>query len=57
MIMQNNTFLPNIKYFSWNFCESGHGKGAMDGVGGSMKRTADAFVLHGNDIMSVEDFI
>jgi len=35
---------------SWNFFESGHGKGAADAVGGSVKRQADAMVLRGIDI-------
>ncbi|KAG8265733.1 hypothetical protein J6590_088148 [Homalodisca vitripennis] len=37
--------------------ESGHGKGAMDGVGGSLKRNADQHVLHGKDIMSAKDLV
>jgi hypothetical protein len=35
------TYFKNLKSFSWNFSEPGHGKGAMDGVGGSVKRNAD----------------
>lgn len=31
------TIFKNLKHFSWNFSEQGHGKGAMDGVGGSLK--------------------
>lgn len=54
-------FLPqifkNLKYFTWNFSEPGHGKGAMDGVGGSLKRNADTQVLHGADITSALDFV
>lgn len=30
-----------IQVASWNFCEAGHGKGPMDGVGAVVKRTAD----------------
>jgi hypothetical protein len=41
----------NFRYASWNFSESGHGKGAADGVGGSVKRTADK---HGEDITNAE---
>ena len=37
---------------TWNFTESGHGKGAADGIGGSLKRQADALVAHGQDITS-----
>ena len=39
-----------FKYASWNFTEAGHGKGAADGVGGLIKRTADKLVTHGLDI-------
>ena len=37
---------------TWNFTESGHGKGAADGICGSLKRQADALVAHGQDITS-----
>lgn len=45
----------NLNHFSWNFMESGHGKGAMDGVGGSIKRNADQHVLHGKDMTCAWD--
>ena len=35
---------------SWSYCESGHGKGAADGIGGSLKRQADRVVAQGIDI-------
>lgn len=34
----------------WHYSESGHGKGAPDGVGGYLKRTADSLVGAGTDI-------
>lgn len=34
----------------WHFTESSHGKGAPDGVGGYLKRTADSLVGMGKDI-------
>ena len=37
-------------HVTWNFMEAGHGKGAPDGVGGVLKRTADSLVTHGKDI-------
>lgn len=37
---------------TWNFFEASHGKGAPDGVGGVLKRTADRLVSHGRDIPS-----
>jgi hypothetical protein len=48
---------PGIKKWTWNFSVSGHGKGAMDGIGGTLKRTADGVVLRGNDIIATSDFI
>nr|CAI5824041.1 unnamed protein product [Callosobruchus analis] len=42
--------VPNVEKFSWNFSESGHGKGAPDGVGAACKRTADAVVAAGEKI-------
>lgn len=55
------TMMP--QYFSklvsvtWNFSEAGHGKGPMDGVGGTLKRSADQKVLHGRDITCAADFL
>jgi hypothetical protein len=34
----------------WNFLEAAHGKGAPDGVGGTLKRTADRLVAQGRDL-------
>nr|CAH7735787.1 unnamed protein product [Callosobruchus chinensis] len=39
---------------TWNFTESGHGKGAPDGIGGCVKRTADRVTAHGKDIHNLE---
>jgi len=44
-----------FKTVTWNFSESGHGKGAPDGVGGLVKRTADKQVAYGKDIVSAHD--
>lgn len=55
------TMMP--QYFSklatvtWNFSEAGHGKGPMDGVGGTLKRSADQKVLHGTDVTCATDFV
>jgi hypothetical protein len=48
---------PNVSTMTWNFTESGHGKGPMDGIGGCLKREADVKVLHGCDIKDAEEFI
>ena len=42
---------------TWNFYESGHGKSVPDGVGGSLKRTANHLVLQGNDIIDASSFV
>ncbi|KAL2085048.1 hypothetical protein ACEWY4_020566 [Coilia grayii] len=43
-----------FKRGTWNFFEASHGKGAPDGVGGLLKRTADRLVSHGHDIPTAE---
>ena len=35
---------------NWSFLEAGHGKGPADGVGATIKRTADSQVARGTDI-------
>lgn len=40
---------------SWNYFEASHGKGAPDGIGGSLKRTADRLIRLGTDIASAEE--
>ncbi|CAH1114000.1 unnamed protein product [Psylliodes chrysocephalus] len=35
---------------TWNFSEAGRGKGALDGIGEVIKRTADRLVALGEDI-------
>ena len=42
--------LLQAEEMTWNFCESGRGKGAPDDVGGLIKRTADRLVATGVDI-------
>lgn len=39
-----------FKEITWNFFEASHGKGAPDGVGGALERSADQIVAHGRDI-------
>lgn len=48
---------PNVKKWTWNYSISGHGKGPMDGIGGTIKRTADTVVLHGQDVTNTNDLI
>lgn len=40
---------------TWNFFESSHGKGAPDGVGAALKRTADVLISHGRDIHNAHE--
>lgn len=47
---------PNIINLSWNYTEAGHGKGAPDGVGATLKRTADRMVAQNKDVESFESF-
>lgn len=41
---------PAAESITWNYSESGHGKGAPDGLGGTLKRTADYLVAQGKDV-------
>ena len=41
---------PQTKAMTWTFTGASHGKGAVDGVGASLKRSADALVATGIDI-------
>ncbi|GBO14314.1 hypothetical protein AVEN_30117-1 [Araneus ventricosus] len=47
------TFLApelGVDALNWHYTESGHGKGAPDGVGGCLKRIADSLVGRGKDM-------
>lgn len=48
------SILPTVDVISWNYSEAGHGKGAPDGLGGTIKRTADLLVTQGKDVNSFE---
>lgn len=45
-----------IQKFKWLYSETGHGKGAPDGVGAALKRIADREVAHGTSILNATDF-
>lgn len=55
-LMTTKLFDYGFKNMTWSFFEAGHGKGAADGIGGLIKRTADRFVAHGKDITGVTQF-
>ncbi|KAI9520746.1 hypothetical protein NQZ68_013151 [Dissostichus eleginoides] len=40
---------------TWNFFEASHGKGAPDGIGAALKRTADMLISHGLDIKDARE--
>jgi hypothetical protein len=46
----------SIESVTWNYSEAGHGKGAPDGVGGTIKRVCDAAVSHNHDISDFTQF-
>ncbi|XP_037395079.1 uncharacterized protein LOC108426002 isoform X1 [Pygocentrus nattereri] len=52
--LSTEPFKYGFKQISWHFFEASHGKGAPDGVGGALKRTADKIVAHGEDIPNAQ---
>lgn len=49
--------ISHVKQIRWHYSESGHGKGAPDGIGGCLKRNADDLVARGLDISSFDHFL
>ncbi|KAK0152804.1 hypothetical protein N1851_005655 [Merluccius polli] len=49
-MLSTELFKKGFKKGTWSFFEAGHGKGAPDGVGEALKRTADRLVSEGKDI-------
>ncbi|VEN36235.1 unnamed protein product [Callosobruchus maculatus] len=43
----NSPDILDVNQIQWHYSESGHGKGAPDGIGGSVKRKADESVARG----------
>lgn len=57
MISRIIPLFPNLLEFSWNYSESGHGKGAPDGVGAVIKRSCDRVIASGAaDISNFDEF-
>lgn len=52
-----STDFPEIINITWNYSEAGHGKGAPDGVGAVIKRTADNALTYGQDVSSLDQFV
>ncbi len=49
--------VPTLKIATWNYSAPGHGKGAPDGIGGTLKRIADDLVAQGVDLASFANFV
>jgi hypothetical protein len=47
----------DVDQINWHYCESSHGKGAPDGVGAVLKRTADSLVAHMVDIPNCDTLV
>lgn len=56
-LLANKVFSYGFRCATWNFLEAGHGKGAADGIGVVVKRTADAFVNKGGDITKASELM
>lgn len=56
VISQLRNDFEYISKITWNYTEAGHGKGAPDGVGVVLKRTADKMVHYGRDIGDFDSF-
>ncbi|XP_042269619.1 uncharacterized protein LOC121898523 [Thunnus maccoyii] len=54
-LMSTLPFMHGIEAVTWNFSEKSHGKGVPDGIGGLLKRKANAFVQQGGDIQHPEE--
>lgn len=48
---------PQISKISYNYSESGHGKGPADGIGAAVKRIADDSIKYGSDIPDYDTFL
>lgn len=56
-MLANRIFDFGFSSASWNFLEAGHGKGAADGIGAVIKRSADRIVYEGGDVIGTDDLI
>lgn len=57
IMSQLSIYCSSLTNIIWNYSECGHGKGAPDGVGGLLKRTADRFVAHDGDMNNIDSFV
>ncbi|KAK3108762.1 hypothetical protein FSP39_015119 [Pinctada imbricata] len=57
-LLSTEIFNEGFSKATWNFHEAGHGKGIPDGIGGTLKRSADLTIRQGKvDIMNAQQFI
>jgi hypothetical protein len=56
-LFSTELFEHGFKRGYWNFHTAGHGKGIPDGIGASLKRSADIRVKHGEDVVNATQFI
>ncbi|XP_064637076.1 uncharacterized protein LOC135493584 [Lineus longissimus] len=56
-LLSNIPFHLGFEFVSWNFLESGHGKGPADGVGATIKNAADRAVAYGRDVSDLESML
>ncbi|XDV36664.1 hypothetical protein PO909_006404 [Leuciscus waleckii] len=49
-LLSTEPYKLGFENINWNYFEAEHGKGAPDGVGGALKRSADRAIKHGEDI-------
>lgn len=47
----------NVQNLVWHYNEAGHGKGSPDGIGATVKRTADQSVARGKDVANFQQLI
>lgn len=53
-LFSKEPFKKGFKNISWNFLKVSYGKGAPDGIGATLKMSADTIVRHGGDIPNAE---
>ncbi|XP_045199124.2 uncharacterized protein LOC123553489 [Mercenaria mercenaria] len=53
-LLSTYPFEMHFSAVNWSYTEAGHGKGAPDGVGATVKREADRLVSHGHDIIDAD---
>lgn len=50
LITQLSHDFSQLQRVTWNYSDVRHGKGGLDGVGATLKRTADCMVMYAMDV-------